>query len=217
MKHGIRCRGWVTALLLAQLALLPAPVATADSAPATLYAAADESESTNPTFGEYEIKAGFIYRFLSFVSWPDNLPNDGTITIGILGRNPFGNAFKSIEGSTVNDRVVQIRLLSGNADITELKSCQVLYLSSSLEKRQQDILKAIGNHPILTVGDSRGFIDNGGMIGFVRRDRDRVGIEINVSATGRAGLTIRSMLKRIAVRIITEHQSAKENSFAYLK
>ena len=218
IKTRIPCRSWVAALLaLARLVFLPTPVATAADAPAVQYAVASASASQDPAFGEYEIKAGFIYRFLSFVSWPEPLPDEGTITIGILGRNPFGNAFKSIEGSTLGNRVVRLKYLSGDADIAEIKRCQILYISPSVEKRQQDILKAIGDLPVLTVGDTRGFIDNGGMIGFVSRDRERIGIEINAAATGKAGLTIRSMLKRIAVRIINEPLSAKEARFAYLR
>lgn len=160
--------------------------------------------SDAPAFGEYEIKAGFIYRFLSFVSWPEDTLENGTITIGILGRNPFGNAFRSIEGSTVAGRVVKVRVFGHDADTEALRSCRILFISSSLEKRQQDILKALGGSPTLTVGDSKRFIDNGGMIGFVSRDEERIGFEINAAATSRAGLTIRSMLKRIAIRIINE-------------
>jgi len=156
------------------------------------------------SFGEYEIKAGFIYRFLSFVSWPDNLTDDGTMTIGILGKNPFGNAFHSIDGRTVGNRVVKVRFFGSDAEIKDLKDCQLLYVSASIDKRLQEILKALENSPVLTIGDRRGFIDQGGMIGFVSRGKDQLGIEINVAAANRVHLTIRSMLKRIAVRIIDE-------------
>ncbi|HAS82788.1 MAG TPA: hypothetical protein DCS43_08985 [Verrucomicrobia bacterium] len=160
--------------------------------------------SGNESFGEYEIKAGFIYRFLSFVAWPEDQPEGDVITIGILGKNPFGNAFDSIEGSKIGNRVIKIRCFGSDAGIEDLKKCQLLYISASIEKRLQEILKALEGSPALTIGDRGGFIDQGGMIGFVSRENEQVGIEINAAAASRARLTIRSMLKRIAVRIIDD-------------
>ena len=169
-----------------------------------------------PSFAEYELKAGFVYKFLSFVSWPDDQPGDGTITIAILGKNPFGDAFKAVEGSTVGDRVVKIKSFSRDTDYEELKSCQVVYIAASEEKRLKDIFRAIGDSAILTIGDSEKFVDKGGMIGFVKkrkkrkRQKERIGIEINNVAVTRANLEMRSMLKRIAVRIIDVPDDKKE-------
>ena len=165
-----------------------------------------------PSFAEYELKAGFIYKFLSFVSWPDDQPDDGTITIAILGKNPFGDAFKALEGRTIGSRVVKIKSFSRDADYEEFKSCQVIYISASEEKRLKDIFKAIGNSSILTIGDSKKFVDKGGMIGFVKKQKKRIGIEINNVAVTRANLEIRSMLKRIAVRIIDTPADEKKGS-----
>jgi hypothetical protein len=153
-------------------------------------------------FKEYEIKAGFIYKFMSFVSWPEGLPDNGMITIAILGPNPFGDAFNAIEGSTVGNRVVQVKYFSNETSYEELKTCQVLFISSLPDQKLKDLLAAIADAPVLTIGDSKGFIDNGGMIGFLRNEKKQVAIEINITAASRARLTIRSMLKRISTRII---------------
>ncbi len=189
------------------------PVLMALSLPAAAFGASGdagaqtasaEAVAEGAAFGEYEIKAGFIYRFLSFVSWPDEVNADSTVTIGILGKSPFGNAFRSIDGRSIGSRMVKVRFFGGDASTDDLKACHLVYISSSFESRLQEVLKVLDNSPVLTIGDRRGFIDDGGMIGFVSRDKDRVGVEINVAAATRARLTIRSMLKRIAVRIIDD-------------
>ncbi len=154
-----------------------------------------------PFFREYEIKAGFIYRFISFVSWPEDHLQD-TITIGIVGENPFGDAFNSIEGEEVGDHVVRVRYFRADTDYEELKSCQILFVAGLPDRALKDLFEALSDSPVLTIGDSRGFIDKGGMIGFTQQERRRIGIEINTVATKQAGLTVRSMLKRIAGRII---------------
>ena len=163
-------------------------------------------------FGEYEIKAGFIYRFISFVSWPEESVGD-VITIGILGPNPFGDAFAAIEGSIVGDRRVEIAYFDRDTDYEVLKRCQILFISDLPDGRLRALFDALSDSPVLTIGESRGFIDRGGMIGFVRQDRRRIGIEINVTAAQTAGLTIRSMLKRIAGRIIRESQTSPSSRY----
>ncbi len=164
---------------------------------------AESSAQATPYFGEYDIKAGFIYRFISFVSWPDAHISSGTITIGILGANPFGNAFDSVEGSVVGGREVKIRCFAEGVDYEEIKSCQILFIASLKDDDLKALLAAIADSPVLTISDSPGFIDKGGMVGFVRNRKRQIGIEINTTATSRGGLTIRSMLKRIAGRIIS--------------
>lgn len=190
------------ALALATLALVTPSLG--DCAPGST------SPHKAPTFSEPLIKAGFIYKFISFVSWPEAQSDDDTITIGILGENPFGDAFKSIEGKPVGDRVVKVKFFKKASDYKQLKICQVLYISSSEEKKLKNILKGMGHSSTLTVGDSKDFIDAGGMIGFVRKENEQIGIEVNDVAAGKADLTIRSMLKRIAVRIINKPDSSKE-------
>jgi len=187
------------ALMLLSVAVSMTPDRTLGQS-TSLAAAAMAGQS----FGEYEIKAGFIYKFISFVSWPANEPDNGTITIAILGRNPFGDAFKSVEGTTVGGRTVKLRFLKSDSDYAELKTCQLLYISSSEEERLEAILKAVQNSPVLTIGDSKGFVETGGIIGFVRKDKEQIGLEINETAADKAGLSIRSMLKRIAVKIIDQ-------------
>ena len=162
------------------------------------------------SFREYELKAGFIYRFISFVSWPEPHDDSGTVTIAILGKNPFGDAFKAVEGTIVNDRVVKIRFFGSGANYEDLKSCQLVYICSSEEKRLSTIFKTIGKHSVLTIGDSKGFVDKGGMIGFVEKRKRRIGIEMNNVAVSNANLTVRSMLKRIAVRIVDTPASKKD-------
>ena len=165
---------------------------------------ADSAASDSAFFGEYEIKAGFIYRFLSFVSWPADSVSD-TITIGIVGSNPFGDAFSAVEGTTVGHQVVKVSYFDNIKDHETLRKCQILFISGDVPDRDvQQLLGMFAGSPTLTVGESPGFIDKGGMIGFTRRDRRRIGIEINVSATERSGLTVRSMLMRIAVRMIKD-------------
>lgn len=195
---------WLWVVIVAFYAVTSlASVLGGTDTPSRLASAEPVSGTTSSYFSEYQIKAGFIYRFISFVSWPEESLGD-TITIGILGSNPFGDAFTEIKGSIVGDRTVRVRYYETGTSYEELHACQVLFVADMPDQKLRVLLDALSGSPVLTIGDSRQFVDKGGMIGFVSQDRRRIGIEINTSAAERAGLTIRSMLKRIASRIVDE-------------
>jgi hypothetical protein len=153
-------------------------------------------------FGEYEIKAGFIYRFLSFVNWPNEQEKQATISIGVLGESPFGNAFDAITQKADTSQRIRVIGVDWNTDVETLKELQILFITRSETKDLKRILTRLDNYPVLTIGDARQFIDKGGMIGFVNKPDSKIGIELNVAAAQRCGITVRAMLKRIASRII---------------
>lgn len=152
---------------------------------------------------EYQIKAGYIYRFLSFIEWPESAfkKPDQPFTIGILGRNPFGDLFQPIAGTIVNGRTITIRYLPENANAVEIRQCQVLFVAPDRKEMIAAVLDSIDGAPVLTVGETPGFLEQGGMINFVIQD-NKIRFEINDAAVEPSGLKIRSMMKRLATRIL---------------
>ena len=60
------------------------------------------------------------------------------------------------------------------------------------------ILQDLQNAPVLTVADTGGFLDHGGIINFVL-EGSKVRFEISQEAAERAGIKISSKLMRLAV------------------
>ena len=157
---------------------------------------------------EYAIKAAFLYRFLFFINWPENtVENDnGTpVVIGIVGRDPFDNAFAEIEDRPTGpeNRVVRIRRLGAYQPSVSLEGFDLLFVSRSSRGDVPAILERLAGRPVLLVADHTGFIEAGGMINLVLQDR-RVRWEINQVAMKRAGLRPQAQLLRNAVRIVDE-------------
>lgn len=154
---------------------------------------------------EYMIKAGFLYKFLMFAQWPDQVfeRSQNTITIGILGENPFGDFFDVVEGNVVNGRKLAICHYSKDTGIDELKQCHLLYIGPSMEDCIKEILEALKDYPVLTVSGINGFGEAGGMIHFIM-DRNNVTFAINNAAVTKAGIRIRSKLLRLAADVIRE-------------
>ncbi len=164
----------------------------------------------NPAFSrsqreldEYTIKAGLLVKLLSFVEWPYAFADpDNTITIFIIGKSPLEKSLKPISKKVINGQQLKIHILSADTPVEYIRKCHVLFLSSSLHlNTTKTILQSLTHTPVLTVSDTKGFLESGGIINFVPQKR-RIGFEINRAAAGRAGLIVRSRLLRLATRIV---------------
>ncbi len=154
---------------------------------------------------EYEIKAGFLYKFLFFTEWEEGafVNNKASIIIGIVGKDPFGKIFNEIEGQTVDGRTLVIKRFDQDVPIEALRQCRVLFISPSLKGKMGDLLESLRGHPVLTVSEVNEFTHLGGMINFVRK-KNKVSFEINKAAAERVGIKFRSKLLRVATLVVED-------------
>src|SRR5712692_11345923 len=137
-----------------------------------------------PDSSEYLIKAGFIYNFAKFVEWPAAAfaQPDSPIVIGILGTDPFGNLIdRIVENKKIGVRGLVVKRLKWSTDLKDLQECKILFVGASEKAHLDDLVQIVKNLPILTVGETPGFAERGGVIRFVLED-NRVRFEINVEA-----------------------------------
>lgn len=140
---------------------------------------------------EYEIKAAYLYNFIKYVDWPTT---KDTITIGVLGGNPFGEALAPLNGKMAKGKRIIVKEL-GSA--REAQNCQMIFVSSSEKQRLQEIFENSKSAHVLTVGEMQGFAQGGGIINFIE-ENNKVRFEINEEAAHRTGLTISSELLKLA-------------------
>ena len=140
---------------------------------------------------EYDIKAAFLYNFVKYVDLPSR--PGGTITIGILGSDPSGGSFDIINGKVVAGKTLSVKHLGTRLD----PHVDILFVSDSERARLRQIFDTLGRSGVLTVGETKGFAQSGGMINFVT-EGNKVRFEINPDAAGRANVRISSQLLRLA-------------------
>lgn len=152
---------------------------------------------------EYQIKAAFLYKFLLFAEWPEEVTDEfrDIIRIGIIGKDSFGNAFEPVEGEIINGRKLIIKRFGKNVSAVMLRKCHILFISSSLKKKMSKILQTLNEYPVITVSEVKGFTQSGGMINFIIKGK-RVGFEINMTAAESVGIKFRSKLLRVAHQIV---------------
>src|SRR5258708_30658260 len=160
-------------------------------APEAIAQAPDSSDSS-----EYLIKAGFIYNFAKFVEWPAAAFSqaDSPIVIGVLGTDPFGNVLdRIVEDKKIGPRGFVVKRFKWGKDLKDLKDCKIVFVSASERTHIDEILLSVKGLPILTVGETPGFAERGGVIRVTLED-NRVRFEVNVDAAHQADLSISSRL-----------------------
>ncbi len=161
-----------------------------------------------------------MYNFINFVDWPKEKfeDNDNLITIGIIGKDPFGQAFEPLKNKQAKGKKVLIkRFISfkesklSNDQIEAIRKCHLLFICRSEKEQLGKIINIVKDHNVLTVGDMNDFLESGGIINFVIDDQ-KVRFEINNNAAKQEKLNIRSKLLRLAKKVIEEQTSGKKNN-----
>ena len=146
---------------------------------------------------EYDVKAAFLYNFTKFVEWPASAFSDGALRLCVMGDDPFGKTLQTVAGEEVAGHKL---IVLSTEKLSDPAGCQVLFISRSESERMPQILSSLRDVPVLTVGDTRGFLEKGGMINFTF-EGSKVRFEINQESAERAGIKISSKLLRLATRV----------------
>jgi len=147
---------------------------------------------------EYAVKAGFLYNFPKFVEWPAGALPGANFALCVVGADPFEGALDKLNGKLVGGRPLVVQRYSA-ADA--LGRCQILFVSDSERRRMGQILAAIGNSPVLLVGEMENFTRLGGMIQFVTTDKG-IQFEVNIETARQHGLKFSARLLQLASTVI---------------
>ena len=85
-------------------------------------------------------------------------------------------------------------------EMAKLEGCHVLFISRSERERLSSVVDEVRNDPVLTVADTEGFLDDGGVVNFTL-EGSKVRFEISQEAADRAKIKISSKLMRLASRV----------------
>jgi hypothetical protein len=151
-------------------------------------------------FSEYQVKSTWLLNFARFVEWPATaFPNaKAPFVVGILGRGPIGTDLEQVFAEkSVKGRAFEIRRLTPDSDVT---GCHILFVTASEKRRFADTLAKIAGGPVLTVGETGEFLEQGGIVNFLLKDKT-VRFEISLTAAQAAGLKLEVNLLKVAVAV----------------
>lgn len=153
-------------------------------------------ERKNP----HAVEAAFLRNFAHYVDWPPHVFTDDQTpwTICILGDDPFGDILEA----TFNNRTEKGRAFKVfRADsLNELPACHIIFITYKSAARRRWALGQMKNKPVLTVGDSPEFLQEGGVIQF--NVDGRVHMNINLDQARAVSLTIQTKMLEVSSGIL---------------
>jgi hypothetical protein len=150
---------------------------------------------------ESKVKAAYLYKFGSYVDWPEQAFPGGPsapLQIGVIDAGPLADELAGmVVGRSINGRPLQIRRLQPGDPLTGLN---VLFVGRSHNGRLADILVAARALPILTVTEADNALSVGGIINFVPVD-GRLRFEVAPRTASLGHLVISARLLAAAYKV----------------
>ena len=119
-------------------------------------------------FQVQRLAASFISNFPAYVTWPPIVfaGHPSELYIGFIGEDPLGSAGRQyLVGRGWGGKQYVLEMLHPGAYSREdLKRYQMLIFGNLTEKELKALLKLVANEPVLTIGETPGFIENGGIV-----------------------------------------------------
>jgi YfiR/HmsC-like len=153
------------------------------------------------TAKEYRIKAAFLFNFALYVEWPPDAFQDANspLTYCTVGEDPFeGVLDQSLNAKSVGTHPLRVQHLKAPENF---QGCQIVFIGANEKKRIAAILESLKQTPVLVVGESSHFVQQGGTVGFLSEE-NTVRFEVNLDAAQRARLNISATLLSVAKTVI---------------
>jgi hypothetical protein len=149
------------------------------------------------TAREHQVKAAFVYNFAKFVEWPaiSFQTTNSPLVIGVVGKSPIIAALEAaVRDRTINGRPIIVKSVE---TAEAARATHLVFVAASEDKRMAELLPALANASVLTVGESEAFAGDGGMINFIL-DGDKCRFDINMDSAEKAGLKVSAQLQKLA-------------------
>jgi hypothetical protein len=148
----------------------------------------------------YAVMAGYLRALPAYVTWPTNtftLPQDPW-QVGILGPDPFGNRLEEVlHARQAAGRSFQIHRA---ASLKDLPDCEIIFVAIKDEDELKKVLAGLNSRPVLTVGDSKHFLDCGGIIQL--QVQGTIRMSINLDSAREAHLSVPTKMLELAAEVI---------------
>ena len=157
-----------------------------------------------PRSSEQQVKAAFLYKFLSYVEWPAGAlrGESSPIVVGVLGADDVAGDLRAIvERRGVGQHPVEVRQV-GEGDA--LDGVNALFIGAGAAEALPRLARAAQQHSVLLVTDFANALARGSVINLVVVD-DRVRFEVSLEAAERSELKLSSRMLGVALWVRPSH------------
>ncbi|MGE0493181.1 MAG: YfiR family protein [Vulcanimicrobiota bacterium] len=153
------------------------------------------------TAREYALKAGYLFKFLHLVEWPNEgqRPN---FVIAVVGPGPFGPSLDDLSGKVVRGKTIRLSTFDKVPNPAPTEQV-ILFVDRANQEKFAPIRQRLEKMNVLTVGEGAKFAEEGGCINLVTV-KNRVRFRMNVDAVRRANLKVSPKLVEVASVLVTD-------------
>ncbi len=149
---------------------------------------------------ERQVKAAYLYKFSSYVEWPEGTFShaDSPLVIGVAGADAVADELERIvAGHTVNGRAIITRKIKRGESLAGL---HMLFIGRMEKAQLVELFSETKNKPLLTITESEEAHALGSMINFVITD-DRLRFEVALAPVESGGLKISARMLTAAYKV----------------
>lgn len=164
-----------------------------------LFPSATLAQFTPMAPSEYDLKAAFVYQFLSYVSWPGGVATaNDVLVVGVVGAPELGNNLAILAGDqAATSRPVDVRIVGPDVDVRDL---DVLFVAASSAARTDALLQSAVENGVLTITETLPRPAHS-VINFEVID-NRVRFDVALGLARQNGLDVSGRLLQVALRVI---------------
>lgn len=154
------------------------------------------------------VKAAYLLNFIRYSQWPDDAfeAADSPIVVTEVGNCPESVLISAVvrRAQPVAGHTIELQHAPyGDDDVNRqefwrtLEQSHLVFVCSLGEEPLPLLLERLSGRAALTVGDIPGFVEQGGMIGFVL-EQDRILFEANPKAIQKSRVTVSAKVLKLA-------------------
>ena len=155
--------------------------------------------STRPAqedLSEYTLKGAFLYNFALFARWPEDAfqDEDSALVIAVFRDRAVVDTIRNaFQGKVIRGRPVAVKRI----DTEVVDSAHLLFVPDSEIEAFYEFQDAFAGRPVLLVGESRDFLERGGVLNFFI-ENNRVRFEASRQNAEHARVALSSKLLTLA-------------------
>lgn len=150
---------------------------------------------------ERQVKAAYLFKFASFVEWPDGaFVQPGTpFVIGVAGNDALAEQLDYVvAGRNINGHAVQVRRVRRG---DRLAGLHILFVGETDRAAVAELVDGARNGSVLTVSDTPEAFAAGCMVNFVIND-EKVRFEVAMRHVNAGHLRISARMLSVAARVL---------------
>ena len=143
-----------------------------------------------------KLKASLSYNLAKFVTWPKQAQAEEFWRLCYFSEE-YDLVFGRLADKKLHGKVLRTKRLR---DVSGALACHIIYIDVKKRKLLPRLFMATKNKPILTLSDSTGFVEQGGMVEIVSTGTN-IRFKVNRSEMEKSGLMMSSRALKLAIDV----------------